>query len=232
MLFILLFSLCSVSCQCNMIIKAQHHCFLYPFFRWYGNILIRRNFQEVRIESSYSEQQLPVLLLMNHFSWWDGFFASYLNDRIFRRRFHFMMIEEQLKKHWYFRYTGGFSVRKNSRSVIDSLHYAAELLENKNNVVLIFPQGQLQSHHKHEFTFQKGVVTILKKCTRAISIVLGAVFIDFRSFKNPSLFLYLQSYVNNSSVISLSDIENTYNTFFQNCLHKTILFVEKEELWK
>ena len=72
------------------------------------------------------------------------------------------MLEEQLKKNWFFQYTGGYSIKKSTRSVVESLNYTAELLENNKNLVLMFPQGKIQSMHRSEFVFEKGIERILK----------------------------------------------------------------------
>ena len=63
----------------------------------------------------FNDRNLPVLLISNHISWWDGFWAMYINLKVLKRKFHFMMLEEQLRKYWFFNYTGGFSVNKKSK---------------------------------------------------------------------------------------------------------------------
>jgi 1-acyl-sn-glycerol-3-phosphate acyltransferase len=53
-----------------------------------------------------------VLLLANHFSWWDGFLLYYINQKVFRKQFHVMVIEETVQKVGFFKYMGAFSVNK------------------------------------------------------------------------------------------------------------------------
>jgi hypothetical protein len=53
-----------------------------------------------------------------------------------------MMLEDQLKRYWFFKYTGGFSVKKKSKSITETLNYTQELLSDGKNLVLIFPHGQ------------------------------------------------------------------------------------------
>jgi hypothetical protein len=57
-----------------------------------------------------------------------------------------MVIEETVQKVSFFKYMGAFSVNKNSREMLASLNYAAELLNDPQNLVLIFPQGKLYSN--------------------------------------------------------------------------------------
>ena len=81
-----------------MIIKARHHFFYYPFFKFYAGWSIHRHFGHVEINGEFKDRNLPVLLLANHFSWWDGIMALYLNVSLLKRKFHFMVMEEQLTK--------------------------------------------------------------------------------------------------------------------------------------
>ena len=99
-------------------IKARHHILLYPFFRWYVLKKMKRHFANCEIIGEVPESGKPMLCVANHMSWWDGIWVFYVNEKKFQRRFHFMMLEEQLKKNWFFKYTGGFSVKKSSKSVI------------------------------------------------------------------------------------------------------------------
>ena len=73
--------------------KTTHHWLIYPFFKQYTLCAIKRNFSHVRICSDVCDRNLPVLLLSHHISWWDGFWANYLNMLLFRRTFWFMMLE-------------------------------------------------------------------------------------------------------------------------------------------
>ena len=128
-----------------MIVKARHHIIVYPFFQWYTLHIVSRNFKNVHISGNFHEKGLPILLIANHVSWWDGFWVSYLNLKVFKRKYHFMMLEKQLKCFPVLNKTGGYSIKKGSRTVLESLQYTAELLNDSGNAVLLFPQGKIQS---------------------------------------------------------------------------------------
>ena len=128
-------------------IKAKHHIVIYPLFKGLIHLLLKRNFRSIHIESDFENNGKAVLLIANHISWWDGFWMEYLNQKITHRRFHFMMLEDQLKKHWYFRYTGGYSVKRKSKEIVKSIEYTNELLSNPKNIILMFPQGKIHSSH-------------------------------------------------------------------------------------
>jgi len=132
-----------------------------------------------------------------------------------------MMLEEQLRRHWYFNYTGGYSVRKNSRSALESINYTAELLTDAGNMVLLFPQGKINSVYKDSFVFERGIEKILKKVNRdELEIVFTANMVDYLSDVRPSLYQYVEEY--KDSAISWSEIETQYNLFYRRCLENQI----------
>lgn len=133
------------------------------------------------------------------------------------------MLEEQLRKNWFFQYTGGFSIRKNSKSVIETLHYTAELLSDKNNVILLFPAGKIQSMHKQEFVFEKGVEKILKKVKNEIQIIFMVNLIDYFSHPKPTLYSFYEEY---SDKKNTAELQRQFNRFYMQCTeHQT----QKEE---
>lgn len=200
-----------------MILKARHNIFLYPFFIWYSQWSIRRHFKNVIVNGSYIERHLPLLIISNHVSWWDGFWVVNLNRKLFKRRFNFMMLEEQLRKHWYFNFAGGYSVRKHSRSALESINYTTELLTDPDNLVLLFPQGKINSVYNDTFVFEKGIERILKKVNRdQLEIVFLANMVDYLSDPIPSLYQYIEEYI--SPDITCYEIEKQYNLFYRRCL--------------
>jgi 1-acyl-sn-glycerol-3-phosphate acyltransferase len=207
-----------------MILKAKHHTVIYPFFRMYTAFLVRRHFKYCRIHGEFTDSKLPVLLIANHFSWWDGFLALYFDMNVLKRKFYFMMLEEQLHKFWFFNYTGGFSVKKKSRSVIETLRYTNVLLADNRNMVLLFPQGEIQSMHRQDFIFQKGLDNILQNQGNPVQIVFLASLADYFSNKKPGIIIYHQTYARPET--DIQTIQNSYNEFYQNCVARHILHTE------
>jgi len=201
-----------------LILKAKHNAVIYPFFKWYIRFKINRNFIPVKITSEIIEKNLPVLLITNHNSWWDGLWVEYVNQQIFKRKYHFMMLEEQLRKFWFFNYTGGFSVRKNSKSIIETLDYTRQLLTNKNNLVLMYPQGEIQSMHEPVFKFERGLEHILKKIENPVQVVFMVSLVDYFSNPKPGLFLYLKEF--DGMDFKTETILLKFNKFYADCVEK------------
>jgi len=201
-----------------LILKAKHNVIIYPFFKWYTRMKMKGNFKPIKIINDIDEKNLPVLLVTNHNSWWDGFWVQYINIQIFKRKFHFMMLEEQLRKFWFFNYTGGFSVRKNSKSIIETLDYTRQLLTNKNNLVLMYPQGEIQSMHEPVFKFERGIEHILRKMENPVQVVFMVSLVDYFSNPNPGLFLYLKEF--DGMDFKTETILLKFNKFYADCVEK------------
>ena len=125
-------------------IRAQHRLWADMIFQPYLTWLFKRNFHEIQLLGTLPKitDDLPVLLLPNHSTWWDGFFVYLLNKKIFRRTAYLMMLEKQLSKYKFFAKIGAYSIEpENRRSLIESLEYTVELLNQEMPLVTVFPQG-------------------------------------------------------------------------------------------
>lgn len=201
-----------------MIIKAKHHFVIHPIFKLFSRVMINSHFSHVEVMGNVDvSSNRSILLISNHSSWWDGFWQLNLNSKVFKKKFHFMMLEEQLRKHWYFNYTGGFSVKKSARSAVETIQYSAGLLSHPHNLVLMFPQGKVESIHKHTLTFEKGVEKILERTNREyVQIVFLVNSIDDFINRKPVLHHYITEY--NGENIHYGELEKSYNAFFANCI--------------
>jgi len=200
-------------------IKANYNAVSLWFFSSYFRVLQKIFFRKISVITSdvFAEDQ-SVLLLQNHFSLYDGYWSMYLCHKVFKRRFHVMMLEEQMKKRMFLARCGVFSVRKNSRDLLESLKYAAELLQNPQNVVTIYPSGEILSQHLQHFTFQRGFARLAGDKNNC-SIALAVVLVDYFSLARPEIRIYLQNY---SGERTAAAIENAYCLFYQSCISKQI----------
>lgn len=204
-----------------MIVRARHNFFIYSFFKLYTVWKIRRNFQDILIKGEFHDRGLPVLLISNHISWWDGFWAVYLNRKVFNRKFfYFMMLEEQLKKNRFLSYTGGFSIKKKSKSIIESLNYTSGLLEDNRNIVIVFPQGEIQSLYNSSIIFDKGLEFILKRLKGKVQIIFLASLVDYFSGQKPGLYMYYSEY--SETDLTIKAIEREYGLFYNQCISENI----------
>ncbi|MFN8255985.1 MAG: lysophospholipid acyltransferase family protein [Bacteroidales bacterium] len=195
-----------------MILRAKHNFIIHPFFKRYAVWIIKRHYKTIKTIGKFEDKGLPVLLISNHISWWDGFWAMYINLKVLKRKYHFMMLEDQLRKYWFFNYTGGFSVNKKSRSVLETIDYTRELLSDNKNMVLLFPQGEIQSMHNQNIVFENGLERILNDKSGQVHIVFLANLVDYFSNRKPGIYFYIQEY--NGLNFSHQAIQNSYNEFY------------------
>ncbi len=128
-----------------------------------------------------------------------------------------MMLEEQLRKRLFFRSLGAFSINPGSRSAIESLNYAGEVLESNKNLLILFPQGKIHSLYTSEIDFQKGWFRIIKNAVNPVQIIFLANLTDYFSYRKPSLVTYLEEYTKTENFV-LDEIAARYNDFYQKCL--------------
>jgi 1-acyl-sn-glycerol-3-phosphate acyltransferase len=203
-----------------MIIKSKHHFLIYRLYRIYTLLKIRLNFHKVEILGEFNDKNLPLLLISNHISWWDGIWIMYLNIKRFNRKFHVMMLEKQIKRFRITGMVGAYSVKKRSRSIIETLNYTNEILADKRNLVLMFPQGEIRSVYNGLVRFEKGIERIVKDNQGKIQVVLIANLIDYFSREKPSLFIYMKDL--ETEVITLEAIEKEYNSFYADSISQNI----------
>ena len=74
-------------------IKPAYSKFWVEFILFFISLSLKNHFNRMVYKGEFEDNGKPVLLISNHFSWWDGFFQSYLNKRVFHRRLYFMMLK-------------------------------------------------------------------------------------------------------------------------------------------
>ncbi|MFN6946423.1 MAG: lysophospholipid acyltransferase family protein [Cytophagaceae bacterium] len=173
-------------------IKAKQNKLAVAFFKLYFSRGIKRHFSgfEVRGEVSLSNGK-PVLLLCNHYTWWDGPWMYHLTHRYFGKNFYVMMLEETLSKNKILSWAGAFSINKKSRDIINSLDYAGKLLLKPENLLCIFPQGEFESQYVARPKFNKGFLRVLNANTQ---IILACARTEYFDRKKPLVYIHLKEY--------------------------------------
>ena len=199
-------------------IEAKHNKLYIWFFRKYFGVVRKIQFRKLSIITDISiPEHQSVLLFQNHFSWWDGYWSDLLSKEIFKRKFHVMMLEDQLRKRLFLNRCGVFSIKKNNRDFLNSLSYSSELLRDPNNLVTIYPSGVMLTQHQQWIHFQKGIDRILFGETSHLAVVLAVFLVDYFGFARPEIRIYLESYSGEKTVQA---IENAYHLFYQTCILK------------
>lgn len=201
-------------------IKEQHNRVYIAFFDLYSTWLLKRHFKSIRLIGEPPERHLPVLMIGNHFSWWDGFLQYRINKNYFQRRFHVMMLEEQLRRYPFLQKVGAFSIQKKSRDIIKSLRHCIDILQDSNNMLLLFPQGEIQTMHTRRYKFESGLDFILNRLDDA-QIIFNINLVDYFSNKKPTLTLYFKEYHQQESW-TRQDMQSDFNDFAEQCIARQV----------
>lgn len=154
-------------------------------------------FNKVKIEEIEIRKGHSYMIMCNHFSFWDGFFACYLAYKVVYRQepnlrgFNIMSLKKQLEKHPWLTRIGSFSIEPGSPSVSESLAYAAEILSTPGNVFLFYPQAMLESNHVRQINLKPGIIEIMKGVKGDCQLIWSSNLIEYFESLKPSVYCYL-----------------------------------------
>ena len=135
--------------------------------------------------------------MSNHFSFWDGFWAAYLSYHFIYKHnpdvkgFYIMSVEAQMKKHWWLKKFGCFSIAPGTVSVAESLDYIAEILSEPGNIFLMWPQGNLESTYVSKIVMKPGITDIMKRIKGDCQIFWSSNFVEYFESLKPSIYFNL-----------------------------------------
>ncbi len=171
-------------------IKAEHKYWSRFVFNLYIDKQFKTHFNGFKAINNLPQikSNTSLIVLPNHFSWWDGFLIDYVNRKIFHRSFHILMLEEQLKKYWFFQKLGAFSINQdNPKSIIETIGYFKQLLENKNNLISFYPQGKIELYGFENITFKNGIKMFIKGKEDKTQILPIAFKFQYYEDKKPEI---------------------------------------------
>ena len=172
-----------------MIIKSKP---LYPFFFWWGalfvSIFLKSRFNKIKVNSIALNPDHSYILMCNHFSFLDGFLVYYLTHKLFRKkRLHIMVMKKQMEKNWWLRYIGCFSIDPGKRSIEETFAYTSEILAKPGNVVVIYPQGNMESTHIRTIHFGDGLNQIVPQIKGKCQLLWSSNILEYFESTKPSL---------------------------------------------
>jgi 1-acyl-sn-glycerol-3-phosphate acyltransferase len=172
-------------------IKADHKKWAEFIFDIYLKRLLKKSFYDFRIINDLPQidKSKSLIVTPNHFSWWDGFFVYWFNKKILNKKLFVMMLEEQLKRYWFFQKLGCYSIDLNdSKKMITSLKYTMELIPNSDNMVTIYPQGEIQYYEQRPINLRDGIDFLAKKSSVDFQILPIAFKIHYTNEKLPIVY--------------------------------------------
>jgi hypothetical protein len=193
-------------------VKPVKNFFIRQILHNYVHWIVDRHFHEVLFDKVEADENRSILLLANHFSFWDSLILYIVCRKQLKKRFHVLVREDTTAQLRYLKYGGAFSIGKKSRDMLQSLDYAAELLNDPKNMVLIFPQGKLYSNFVQDIHFEKGIMKVMDKALGKFQLVFAATFIQYLKHKKPTAIVYLK--VENGTTKDFENIKTAYQQYY------------------
>ena len=174
-------------------LEAKKSRWFEKVFSIYTSNLLKRRFHSFRVSGldvlRAKNSQMPMIIYVNHSSWWDGLVAFQISAKLKLDSF-VMMEEKQLKNLFLFRKLGAFSViRENPREALESVNYAANLLKvNSRRTLWIFPQGEILPNNARPLRFYGGLSKIVERVGQCQVVPMAICYEFLKDFK-PEIFV-------------------------------------------
>jgi len=194
------------------VIYNKKNIFINRIIHYYVKWIVARQFHEVLFNNVEIDKNKSVLLIANHFSFWDGLILYCVTQTLLKKQYHVMVEEKTVHMLQYLKFAGAFSINKKSRDIIESLDYAARLLDDPQNMVLIFPQGKLFSNYVEDVHFDKGVLRIMKKAQGKYRLIFASTFIQYFKHKKSTATVYLKS--DNNNYTTITELKEAYQQHY------------------
>ncbi len=193
-------------------IKAEHKIWARIVFDMYIKRLFKKHFNGFYLVNDLPKipDNVALVVTPNHFSWWDGFFIDFTFKKFSSRKLHIMMLEDQLKKYWFFRKVGAYSInREKPLEIISSIRYTKQIITDASNYAVIYPQGEIEPFEKESLELNKGIFTIVNNINLNTYVLPVAFKISYEKEMKPNIYLKFGPFLN------AEEITRDHNIFEQ-----------------
>jgi 1-acyl-sn-glycerol-3-phosphate acyltransferase len=173
-------------------IPATKNRYVTAWFRGYVRRYLRQSFHRVLVAGELpSTPEGPVLVCMNHSSWWDMLVAFWASHDLLGWDGYGPMDERQLRRYGILRRIGVFGVDRESLSGgREFLAYTRELAVGRQRALWITAQGAMVSSEERPIRLYSGIAHLARTLGRC-SIVTTALQYEFWEEKRPEVLLTL-----------------------------------------
>jgi 1-acyl-sn-glycerol-3-phosphate acyltransferase len=185
-------------------IKAEHKRWARILYDLYIKRILKKSFSHF-----YLSNKLPnipydkaLIITPNHISWWDGFFIDYVTKNTLNRKIHLMMLESSLNKFWFFKKVGAYSIDpENPISIIETFNYSRDILEEKKNFVVSYPQGEIESFEKRPLSLKYGIKSLIRPIKSNVIVLPVGFKIEYYEERLPAVICRFGSLLNGEKLV-------------------------------
>jgi len=197
-----------------------------------GMWFFRRRFNKMVISPIDIKPNHSYILMCNHFGFLDGFFSYYVAFKHIDKQqklkgLYTMSVKKQMEKNWWLKYCGSFSVEPGKRSVNESLDYAAEVLSTPGNILLYYPQGNLESQHIRHIEFKDGIYEIVTRLKVDCQLIWNSTVLEYYESTKPSAYMSLLDCGTNHD-FDFEALKQNVNRHHLQCMRKIVRFTHEE----
>jgi len=147
-------------------------------FRKYANHYIRKHFHAMRIDRGgprYEPPWVPVVVVLNHASWWDPLAALALTETFSKDRVHYAPMDVNgLNQYRILEWVGFFGVEPGTtRGSLAFLRRAEAILGHPESVLWITAQGRFTDVRDRPIRFKDGLGHLLHRVSRVAVVPLA-----------------------------------------------------------
>jgi 1-acyl-sn-glycerol-3-phosphate acyltransferase len=150
-------------------------------FSAYSRSYLRRHFHSIRILKTglpLLDPSFPLVIYLNHASWWDPLVCLLLARHYFPSRNSFAPIDEAaLKRYSFFRQLGFYGIEQKSVSgAMKFLQTTRGLLSSARNIVWLTPQGRFMDVRQRPLRFEGGLGKLASKLKNVAFLPLAVEY--------------------------------------------------------
>lgn len=155
-----------------------------PMLRWftaYGRRYVRKNMHTLRVAGERNLAHLgdaPLVIYMNHPSWWDPMTALLLADEFWPTRNHYAAIDAKaLERYRFFRRLGFFGIDPHSyQGAATFLNIGSQVLLGNENTLWITAQGHFSDVRERPVRLAPGLTHLLQRVDRCDVLPLAVEY--------------------------------------------------------
>lgn len=150
-------------------------------FLGYISFYVRRHFQGLHLLHAVKASNLdgwPILVCMNHPSWWDPLMALFLSHHFFSTREHYGPIAtEGLSKYQFFEKLGFFGIDPKTRAgAVQFLQVGKEVLSRSDAALWVTVQGSFTDVRIRPMQIQAGVAHLAHSARRFVMLPIAVEY--------------------------------------------------------
>ncbi len=196
--------------------------FMVRWFRWYARGYVGKHFSRVRLLNENLPTlpgNLPVIVFVNHASWWDPMLCLLIAERFFARRNCYAPIDARaLEKYAFFRKLGFFGVEQGTpRGAVQFLRTGEAVLARGGSMLWLTPQGRFVDQRSRPIAFEPGLAHLVHRTNEVILLPLA---FDFTCGveRKPEVAARFGPWIRKTDVSATVDSVQGWNVFLEGAL--------------